>query len=186
MYLRRTQRKRTDGSAVGYVQLAHNRRINGVTRAEVWVNLGREDALDFDGLRRLAASISRFTDGDGAVSPAGLEGAFELVESRAIGGAWLLDGLWKRLGVDRALRTLLGARRFGTNVERVLFALVANRALEPASKLAAAEWASQDAWIPGLEHGMDEDHAYRAMDLLVEADAKAKGQEAVFFATADS
>ena len=32
---------------------------------------------------------------------------------------------------------------------------------------------------------MDEDQAYRAMDLLVEADAQAKVQEAVFFATAD-
>ncbi|MEJ7715449.1 MAG: IS1634 family transposase [Thermoleophilaceae bacterium] len=32
---------------------------------------------------------------------------------------------------------------------------------------------------------MDEDQAYRAMDLLVEADAQAKVQEAVFFACAD-
>jgi transposase len=184
MYLRRTQRQRADGSVVGYVQLAHNRRVNGVTRAEVLVNLGREDALDIDGLRRLAASITRFTDGDGAASLSGVDGAFEVVGSRAIGGAWLLDGLWKQLGVDRALRTVLGARRFSTDVERVLFALVANRALDPASKLAASEWASQDAWIPGLD-AMDEDHAYRAMDLLVEADAQAKVQEAVFFATAD-
>src|SRR5688572_4987539 len=32
---------------------------------------------------------------------------------------------------------------------------------------------------------MDEDQAYRAMDLLVEADAQAQVQEAVFFAVAD-
>jgi transposase len=184
MYLRRTQRKRSDGSVVGYVQLAHNRRVGGVTRAEVLVNLGREDELDVEGLRRLAASITRFTDGDGAASLPGVDGDFEVVGSRAMGGAWLLDGLWKQLGVDRALRGVLGARRFTTDVERVLFALVANRALDPASKLAASEWASQDAWIPGLS-AMDEDHAYRAMDLLVEADAQAKVQEAVFFATAD-
>jgi hypothetical protein len=66
----------------------------------------------------------------------------------------------------------------------VLFALVANRCLEPASKLAAAEWATKDASIPGLG-AMDDDHAYRAMDLLVAADAQAEVQEAVFFATAD-
>lgn len=184
MYLRRTQRKRTDGSVVGYVQLAHNRRVGGVTRAEVLVNLGREDELDVDGLRRLAASITRFTDGDGAAVGPAPGGGLEVVDSRALGGAWLLDGLWKRLEVDRALRKVLGARRFSTDVERVLFALVANRALDPASKLAAAEWASCDAAIPGLE-AMDEDHAYRAMDLLVEADAQAKVSEAVFFATAD-
>src|SRR3954449_13502769 len=184
MYLRRTQRKRTDGTVVGYVQLAHNRRFDGVTRAEVLVNLGREDELDVDGLRRLAASITRFTDGDGGGPLPGTAGEFEVTGSRPLGGAWLLDALWKQLGVDRALRGVLGARRFSTDVERVLFALVANRALDPGSKLAAAEWASQDAHIAGLE-AMDDDQAYRAMDLLVEADAQAKVQEAVFFATAD-
>ncbi|MEZ5223340.1 MAG: IS1634 family transposase [Ilumatobacteraceae bacterium] len=96
----------------------------------------------------------------------------------------LLDGLWRQLGVDTALATVLGGRRFTTDVERVLFALVANRAIVPASKLAAAEWASNDVAISGLE-SMDEDQAYRAMDLLVAADAQAQVQEAVFFAVAD-
>ena len=82
------------------------------------------------------------------------------------------------------LPVVLGERRFTTDVERVLFALVANRALAPASKLAAAEWVTEDAHIPGLE-AMDEDQCYRAMDLLVEADTEGKLQEAVFFACAD-
>ncbi|MDP9277511.1 MAG: IS1634 family transposase [Actinomycetota bacterium] len=185
MYLRTTQRRRKDGSLVRYLQLAHNRREGGVTRAEVLLNLGREDRLDSEGLRRLARSISRYTD-------PGLEGGepieaaegLEVVGSRPLGGAWLLDALWRRLGVAEALRELLGTRRFATDVERVLFALVCNRALAPCSKLAAAEWASEDVAIPGLER-MDDDQAYRALDLLVEADAEAKVQEAVFFACAD-
>jgi hypothetical protein len=69
-------------------------------------------------------------------------------------------------------------------VERVLFALVANRAIAPASKLSAPEWADRDAAIPGLQ-AMDEDQAYWAMDLLIEADAQAEIQETVFFAVAD-
>ena len=101
-----------------------------------------------------------------------------------MGVAWLLDGLWRQLGVDIALAKVLGGRRFTTDVERVLFALVANRAIDPASKLAAAEWASNDVAICGLD-AMDEDQAYRAMDLLVAADAQAEAQEAVFFAVAD-
>ena len=185
MYLRTTQRRRKDGSLVRYVQLAHNRRVGGVTQAEVLLNLGREDQLDIEGLRRLAASITRLTDGDGGGQPLpGGPGEFEITDSRPLGGVWLLDGLWRALGVDQALARVLGARRFTTDVERVLFALVANRALDPCSKLAAAEWASLDVHIPGLV-GMDEDQAYRAMDLLVEADAEAKIQEAVFFACAD-
>jgi hypothetical protein len=66
-----------------------------------------------------------------------------------MGTAHLLDGLWRQLGVDTALRRVLGARRFTTDVERVLFALVANRAIDPTSKLAAAEWATYDVAIPG-------------------------------------
>ena len=191
MYLRRTQRRRTDGSVVGYVQLAHNRRVEGVTRAEVLLNLGREDELDVDGLRRLAASITRYADGGGAAAPLGDrddggEPAGELVvqSSRALGGVWLLDALWRRLGVDEALGRVLGARRFGTDVERVLFAMVANRALDPCSKLACSEWATQDVAIAGLD-AIDEDQCYRAMDLLVDADTAGRVQEAVFFACAD-
>jgi transposase len=185
MYLRRTQRRRKDGSAVGYLQLAHNRRVGGVTQAEVLLNLGREDELDIEGLRRLAASITRFADGDGGGVPLpGAPGEFDVAGSRRLGEVWLLDGLWRALGVNRALGGALGARRLATDVERVLFALVSNRALDPCSKLAAAEWAPCDVHIPGLE-AIDEDQADRAMDLLVEADAQAKVQEAVFFACAD-
>jgi hypothetical protein len=62
MYLRTTQRRRKDGSLVRYLQLAHNQRVGGMTRAEVLLNLGREDELDVEGLRRLARSIRRYTD----------------------------------------------------------------------------------------------------------------------------
>ncbi len=185
MYLRSTQRKNRDGTVVRYVQLAHNRRVEGVTQAEVLLNLGREDLLDRDGLGRLVRSINRYLgedDGGGGDVPVG-EG-LSIVESRPMGVAWLLDGLWRQFGVDTALAKVLGGRRFTTDVERVLFALVANRAIDPASKLAAAEWASNDVAISGLE-STDEDQAYRAMDLLVAADAQAQVQEAVFFAVAD-
>jgi transposase len=188
MYLRTTQRKNRDGSAVRYVQLAHNRRVDGVTRAQVLLNLGREDQLDRDGLGRLVASISRYLgEPDTGLPPADaaqLAGeGLTVTGSRPVGTAHLLDGLWRALGVDAALRKVLDPRRFTTDVERVLFALVANRAVDPMSKLSAAEWASNDVAIDGLE-AMDEDQAYRAMDLLVEADAQAGVQEAVFFAVA--
>src|SRR5207244_8877933 len=135
-------------------------------RAEVLRNLGREDELDVEGLRRRARSITRYTDpgedGGGAIEPAD---GLEVVGARPLGGAWLLDALWRRLGVAEALRELLGARRFATDVERVLFALVCNRALAPCSKLAAAEWASCDVAIPGLER-RDAAQAYGALALL--------------------
>jgi hypothetical protein len=188
MYLRTTQRKNRDGSVVRYVQLAHNRRVEGVTQAQVLLNLGREDQLDPEGLGRLVASINRYLGDPDAGVPADaaqLAGdGLRVAASRPVGTVHLLDGLWRALGVDGALRKVLGSRRFTTDVERVLFALVANRAIDPMSKLSAAEWASCDVAIDGLQ-AMDEDQAYRAMDLLVEADAQAEVQEAVFFAVAD-
>jgi transposase len=187
MYLRTSQRRNQDGTVIRYVQLAHNRRVEGVTQAQVLLNLGREDGVDRDGLARLVASINRYLGEPAAVPAEAAElvgDGLAVAESRPMGTVHLLDGLWRALGVDTALRKVLGPRRFSTDVERVLFALVANRAIDPASKLAAAEWASCDVAIPGLE-SMDEDQAYRAMDTLIDADAQAKVQEAVFFAVAD-
>ena len=51
--------------------------------------------------------------------------------------------------------------------ERVLFALVANRALAPGSKLAAAGWVNRRAHIDGLAQTSD-DACYRAMDWLLD------------------
>src|SRR5690242_9323717 len=192
MYLRTTARANKDGSVVRYLALAHNQRVGAATKANVLLNLGREDRLDPDGLRRLVRSINRYlgepdTGGTDAPAATGADTALpilRLICSRPAGAAWLLHGLWKALDVDTALRKVLGGRRFSTDVERVLFALVANRAIDPSSKLAAAEWASHDVAIPDLD-GMDDDQAYRAMDLLIEADTDAKVQEAVFFAVAD-
>jgi transposase len=190
MFLRFTSRTNADGSVVRYVALAHNRRVDGRIKPDVLMNLGRVDQLDVAGLHRLAASINKhFGDGDGLTdaAEAGLvAGAapLEVIDARPLGATWLLDGLWHRLEVGAAVRAATDARRFTTNMERVLFALVANRAIAPMSKLSAAEWACQDAAIQGLS-AMDEDQAYRAMDLLVDADTHARVQESVFFAVAN-
>jgi hypothetical protein len=86
----------------------------------------------------------------------------EAIASRPIGGCQLLDGLWSQLRVGAAIKKAGDGRRFTTNMERVLFALVANRGIEPMSKMSAAEWVCQDVHIPGLP-AMDDDQAYRAM-----------------------
>jgi hypothetical protein len=187
MYLRTTQRRNSDGSTVRYVQLAHNHRVGSVTQAEVLVNFGREDLLDVAGLRRLVTSINRYLgEGPADLAETAAGGPLTVVESRSCGTVWLLDGLWKSLGIDAALGEVLDRRRFRTQVERVLFALVANRAVAPASKLAAADWVSWDVAVPDLAR-MDADQAYRAMDLLIDADtgAHARVQETVFFAVAN-
>jgi Transposase DDE domain len=167
MYLRSTPRRNKDGSEVRYLQLAHNVWDGAAKRSRVQViyNFGREDAANREALARLVASVTRFLD-PGQALAASAEG-LEFTESRPLGGTWVLDGLWARLEIGAAMRRLLKGRRLDAAAERVLFALVANRALAPSSKLAAARWASEDVLIDGLPSTTD-DACYRAMDWLLE------------------
>ncbi|HXZ72922.1 MAG TPA: IS1634 family transposase, partial [Streptosporangiaceae bacterium] len=82
---------------------------------------------------------------------------------------WLLDRLWERRGVGAALHRVAADRRLdAATVERVLFALVAQRALEPGSKLAATGWVAERVAIADCP-GFSDDAAYRAMDFLLDA-----------------
>jgi hypothetical protein len=168
MYLRSTPRRNKDGTEVRYLQLAHNVWDPAAKRSKVQVvyNFGREDAANREALQRLVASVSRFLEPGKALAAAAGDG-LEFTESRPLGGAWVLDALWGRLGIRPVLRRRLKGRRLDESAERVLFALVANRALAPSSKLAASRWISQDAWITGLPETSD-DACYRAMDWLLE------------------
>ena len=90
--------------------------------------------------------------------------------SRPLGAAWALDRLWERLGIGAAIRRIAAGRRLdGEAVERILFALVAQRAIKPGSKLAATDWVAKRVAIAGCQAGFSDDAAYRAMDFLLEA-----------------
>jgi hypothetical protein len=168
-------RRNKDGTAVRYLQLAHNEwdASTKTSRPKVLHSFGREDQLDRDAIRRLVASLTRLLDPSTALTstdtagttsgPAGL--AF--TSSRPVGGTLVLDALWRRLGIDTVMTRLLAGRKRDPRTERVLFALLANRALEPGSKLAAARWVTRRAHIDGLAETSD-DACYRAMDWLLE------------------
>lgn len=170
MYLREARRRNRDGSVVSYLQLAHNERHpeTGVSTAKVIHGFGRTETVDRAGLARLVSSISRFLDPEQAVAAAaGAE--VEVLDARKLGGAWVLDRVWERLGIGAAVRRVAAARRVdGELAERVIFALVAQRALEPASKLEATRWLARRVFIEGLA-GFSDDAAYRAMDFLLDA-----------------
>src|SRR5512132_4094380 len=187
MYLRTIGRRNKDGSEVRYVQLAHNewdpQRKCSVAR--VIHSFGREDRLDRAALARLVRALSRVLEPEQALlatAPAELD----FVRSVPLGGAWALDGLWRQLGIDAAIERLLAARRLDVRAERLLFAMVANRALAPFSKLACCEWLAGDVALPGLTAdavGEDPQPLYRAMDWLLEIEAELAEQ--VYWATAD-
>ena len=172
MYIRRSARKRKDGSEVAYLQLCHNEwdAARGRSVTKVLVNLGREDQLDPDAIQRLIASLRRLLSPEAQLADAGAAEALSWQSSARYGGTWALDGIWRQLGIDATLRELLAGRRLDGDVERVIFALVANRALEPMSKHAAAtRWVGGQAAVPGLSETTD-DACYRAMDFLLEVE----------------
>jgi hypothetical protein len=174
VFLRETRRTNRDGSVVSYLQLAHNQRhpVSGNPVAKVIHNFGRADQVDRAGLARLVSSISRFLTPEQAVTAAGAAefgGEVEVLDSRRLGAAWTLDRIWERLGVGAAIRRVAAGRRLdGDAVERVAFALVAQRACEPGSKLAATGWVAQRVAIAGCP-GFSDDAAYAAMDFLLDA-----------------
>lgn len=170
MYLRETRRTNLDGSVVSYLQLAHNERhpVTGSSVAKVIHNFGRAEHVDREALARLVSSISRFLTPEQAFSAAaGAE--VEILDSRPLGGAWTLDRVWERLGIGAAIRRVATGRRLdGEAAERIIFALVAQRALRPGSKLAATDWVAKRVAIAGMS-GFSDDAAYRSMDFLLDA-----------------
>ena len=162
---------------VAYLQLAHNERHpeTGSPVAKVIHNFGRAERVDRDALARLVSSISRFlTPEQAATAARGAE--VEIVDSRRLGGAWTLNRVWERLGIAAAVRRVAAGRRLdAVEVERVIFALVAQRALEPGSKLAATGWVNQRVVIEGCV-GFTDDQAYRAMDFLLDALEEVAGE----------
>ena len=171
MYVKRSTRRTADGRVVGYLQLAHNEwdPVAKTSRTKVLYSFGREDQLDVAGIRRLVAALCRRMEpGEAMAAAAPADLCF--LESRALGGAFVLDGLWRALGIDEAMRRMLAGTRMDARVERILFALVVNRALAPCSKLAATRWIEHDVVIDGLEPPVVDESCYRAMDWLIDAE----------------
>lgn len=166
-----------------YLQLAHNQWDveRQQARAQVIYSFGREDQLDRVAIERLVRSLSRVLEPAQQLAvTAGTELSY--VDSRRMGAAWVFDQVWRRVGIDRVLCAALSATRMDDRVERVIFAMVANRALEPLSKLAATRWVAERVAISGL-HEMSDDECYRAMDWLLGVEDEIA--EAVYWQVAD-
>lgn len=182
MYLRATQRKNADGSTVRYYQLAENQwdPKRGCAVAKVVYNFGRADEVDAEKLRRLAKSILRVFSDEAAI---GAEPDVRMLDARAYGGLWALDRLWRELGIDRVLRKRMTGARGEQPFERALFAMVANRALTPYSKLYCWEqWLREEVYFPDGQR-LELHHLYGAMDFIEKH--KAEVEKEIYFRMAD-
>jgi Transposase DDE domain len=175
MYLRETKRRNADGSVTRYFQLAENEwdREKGFAVAKVVYNFGRAEQLDRAKLQRLAKSILRLFGGEEELAA---DPEVQVIDSWPYGGVFVLEHLWRELGLDHELG------RHSPH-ERALFAMVANRALQPYSKLYCHEqWLKEEVFLPeGQDLALHQ--LYRAMDHLLIHQARI--EKAVFFKMAD-
>ena len=154
----KTSVRTTRAGTVRYLQLAHNEwdAETQRSRTRVLYNFGREDEIDKDAVRRLVAALSRLLDPAEALAAAE-PGELSVTASRPVGrhacpgpavaqaapGPGHPAAAWPA-GAEPG-------RRPDPATERVLFALVANRALAASSKLAAADWVRADVHVDGLD-----------------------------------
>ncbi len=86
------------------------------------------------------------------------------------------------MSIDNCITKLLKNRSLSIPVSSAIFAMVANRALAPCSKLAVEEWAEKDVFLDN-ENNIQVQHLYRSMDFLLEHENVF--QETVFWSTAN-
>jgi len=182
MYLRITKRRNRDGTEVRYYQLAENawNAERGHAVAKVVYNFGRADELDHDDLRRLASSILRVV-GDGSVAGNDVT----IRDAWPYGVVWVIEQIWKQLGVEDILRRHAGKHKASTVTQfaHAIFAMVANRTHVPYSKLHCWEqWVRDDVFLPDAAD-LELHHLYLGMDFLEQH--KAQVEEAVYFKMAD-
>jgi hypothetical protein len=183
MYLRQTRQKRADGSYLTHLQLAESDwdPVKRQTKIRIVHNCGRaEDPAVAERLRRLARSILRRCSPEEIVTD---NPDWQVVDAWPYGDLYVLEQLWQRIGIDQVIAAVLDGRKIDFAVERALFAMVANRACAPCSKLYCYEqWLREDVRIEGTE-ALELHHLYRAMDFL--ETNKSAIEEAIYFRMAD-
>lgn len=190
MYLRTTRRKNKNGTVTEYLQLAHNERNpeTSSTVARIIHSFGRADQLDREALVRLARSIARvcgvtIVDSDAEGSQGGgLPDDLEILRTVELGTVLVIETLWERLGIGKALRALLGKGKHAVAYDQALLAMTANRLCAPESKLGVWDRWLEQVHLPKCQ-GLKLRQMYEAMDFLHKhIDAV---EEAVFFQTAN-
>ena len=183
MFLRVSRQRLKSGKVIENYQLAESvwERKTKRARTRIVYNFGRvDDPAVIERLRRLARSILRRCAPDEITDA--LPG-WRVVDAWPFGDIYVLEALWKRLGLAEIIKKRVRARKFDFDVERAVFAMVANRAVAPCSKLYCYDqWLREDVRVKGTD-SLELQHLYRAMDFM-EADKEAIEEE-VYHSLAD-
>jgi len=144
-----------------YVRIVENYRKNGKTYQRVIANLGNIKDLkkDMDQIIKGLCRICQREDLN--VENLKAKG------SPRYGDILIARHLWKELGLDKLIDGYMRHTEVKIPVELISFLMVANRLIDPLSKLAISSWYKEKVYLPELENTNFAPHDfYRSMDYL--------------------
>ena len=162
----RVKRSVQKGVTYEYLQIVESYRIHGKPRQRVLATLGRRDQLQtYSNVDSLIQSLGKFSEKFRVVENVRRENLVAR-SSKAWGPALVFRRLWEEQGLPEIIRALARDRKFGFDVESVVFAMVLQRLCAPGSDLQGSSWL-KTVEAPGFS-SIALQHLYRANGFLAE------------------
>jgi hypothetical protein len=169
----KTTRVRRGNKSYEYLSLVEAARDGGKVGHRVLFRLGEASALRASGeLDRIVAALSAHAAGDWLLAD-----RLAAEAAPALGSVAAVDTMWRRLGLDRWFAGL-GERRGAEVLADAVFAMVANRLVDPCSKRRLPEWVADDVVMPAGFTAPAPQQYYRALNAV--ADAKGATETELF------
>lgn len=156
MFLAKTK-KVYGGKPRTYAYIVENYREKGKIKRRIISALGCLSQREIDNLMRGLNSLKQ--------NPCTLEPLSVSHEALfSYGDIFLLQGIWEKIGIGEIINKSLGKTKVEFDVSGAAFLMVANRCIEPFSKLKVWEWQDK-IWLKGVEK-LDYHKILRALDHL--------------------
>jgi len=160
----RISETRSKGRLYRYVKIVENYWHKGQSRQRVVTNLGSLEKFKNKELEKLIRGLCRICQREDL----NVEN-LKTKEAPRYADILLARHLWKELGLDKLINGYMRHTEAEMPVELISFLMVANRLIDPLSKLATSSWYQEKIYLPELDNTNFAPHDfYRSMDYLEE------------------
>jgi len=160
----RISETRSKGKLYRYVKIVENYWHKGQSRQRVVAKLGNLEKFKNRDLEKLIKGLCRICEREDL----NVEN-LKAKKSPRYGDILAARCLWKELGLDELIDGHMRHTEAKIPVELISFLMVANRLVDPLSKLAISSWYKEKVYLPELENTHLSPHDfYRSMDYLEE------------------
>ncbi len=160
----RISETRSKGKLYQYVKIVENYWYRGQSRQRVVANLGRLEEFKNKKLEQLIKGLCRICEREDL----NVEN-LKTNQAPRYGDILAARYLWKELGLDELIGGYMRHTEAKMQVELISFLMVANRLVDPLSKLAISSWYKEKLYLPELENIQLSPHDfYRSMEYLEE------------------